>query len=218
MKYDFSRCNNLNFRLDDGTTGFIKVCPNNNVFLYLGKELKWDIIRAMPTFNMIACLATEEFAKAYIEKHDLEIIPRDPETYTDWKVGDRVMDKDTGGISTIAAKLGDIVFLLSDNNAVTSTCTAMLVKYYALVLTDYEKELIHAQEPKKKKCRPFKNGDRVLVRDNDDAPWQHDIFYFYEKESSHPYCCQKGQVKQCIPFNEHTWKLLDTTDEYNGEE
>ena len=213
MKYDFSRCNNLNFRLDDGTTGFIKVCPNNNVFLYLGKELKWDIIRAMPTFNMIACLATEEFAKAYIEKHDLEIIPRDPETYTDWKVGDRVMDKDTGGISTIAAKLGDIVFLLNDNNAVTSICTARLTKYYTLVLTDYEKELIHAQELEKKKECPFKEGDKVLVRDSDTS-WKFDIFQNYKENACYSYECLGSEYERCIPLNEHTWKLLGTTDEY----
>jgi hypothetical protein len=217
MKYDFSRCNNLNFRLDDGTTGFIKVCPNNNVFLYSGKELKWDIIRAMPTFNMIACLATEEFAKAYIEKHDLEIIPRDPETYTDWKVGDRVMDKDTGGISTIAAKLGDIVFLLNDNNAVTSTCTARLTKYYTLVLTDYEKELIHAQELEKKKECPFKEGDKVLVRDLDTS-WRFDVFQHYEENACYSYECLGSEYEQCIPLNEHTWKLLGTTDEYKEEE
>lgn len=221
MKYDFTRCDNFQFTAKvQGIErkGYLKVLNKENVYMfYSDGEKAFDT-----SLQFEYALCNESFSNMmdfnlWAENYDLEITPRNPETYNDWKVGDRVVDKETGCLYTIAAKLGDIVFLLSDNNAVTSTCTAMLVKYYALVLTDYEKELIHAQEPKKKKCRPFKNGDRVLVRDNDDAPWQHDIFYFYEEESSHPYGCQKGQVKQCIPFNEHTWKLLGTTDEYKEE-
>lgn len=218
MKYDFTRCDNLQFKAKvQGIErkGYLKILNKENVYMfYSDGEKAFDT-----SLQFEYTLCNESFSNMmdfnlWAENYDLEIIPRDPETYTDWKVGDRVMDKETGCIYTIAAKLGDIVFLLNDNNAVTSTCTAMLTKYYTLILTDYEQELLKAQE---EKC-PFKNGDRVLVRDNDDAPWQHDIFYFYEEESSHPYCCQKGQVKQCIPLNEHTWQLLGTMDEYKEEE
>lgn len=218
MEYDFTRCNNLQFKAkgDEGPiTGYLKVSKEGPVYVYTdcaGNDYDDGLQLTIKVWE--TCKENiEEFSK-WAEYYALEIITRDPETYTDWKVGDCVMDKETGCIYTIAAKLGDIVFLLNDNNAVTSTCTDMLTKYYTLILTDYEQELLKAQ---KEKC-PFKNGDRVLVRDNNNAPWQHDIFYFYEEESSHPYCCQKGQVKQCIPFNEHTWQLLDTTDEYKEEE
>lgn len=221
MKYDSKKCNNLNFKLKDGTLGFIKIAPSGFIYLYYDREAckkDWDVDAMMPKDFFMTNFSDEESFNLFIKEKGLEIAPRDPGTYVDWKVGDRVVDKETGCIYTIAAKLGDIVFLLSDNNAVTSTCTAMLVKYYALVLTDYEKELIPSQELEKKKECLFKNGDRVLVRDNDNAPWQHDIFYFYEEESSHPYCCRTGQCQQCIPLNEHTWQLLGTMDEYNGEE
>jgi hypothetical protein len=220
MKYDSKKCNNLNFKLKDGTLGFIKVAPSGFVYLYYDMEAckkDWDVDAMMPKDFFMTNFSHEESFNLFIKEKGLEIVPRDPGTYVVWKVGDRVVDKETGCLYTIAAKLGDIVFLLRDNNAVTSTCTAMLVKYYALVLTDYEKELIHAQEPKKKKYGPFKNGDSVLVRDNNNEPWQHDIFYFYEEESSHPYCCEIGQYQQCIPYNEHTWQLLNTTDEYKEE-
>lgn len=212
MKYDSKKCNNLNFKLASGLSGFIKSAPNGDVYLYLNL-CNWEPITMtmMPVFWKT--VKAEAF-DAFVEDSGLSIVPRDPETYIDYKVGDRVFNKISGESYKIAAKLGDIVFLLYDNARVLTLSSELLMKYDQLVLTDYEQELLKAQ---KEKC-PFKNGDRVLVRDNDDAPWQHDIFYFYEEESSHPYCCQKGQVKQCIPFNEHTWQLLDTTDEYKEDE
>ena len=159
------------------------------------------------------CENIEDFSE-WAEKHDLEIVPRDPETYTDWKVGDRVLNKCAGGLYTIAAKLGDIVFLLSDNDVVESMCTAILAKYYALVLTDYEKEL---QELEKKKECPFKEGDKVLVRDSDTS-WKFDVFQHYEENACYSYECISSEYEQCIPLNEHTWQLLGTMDEYKEEE
>lgn len=218
MKYDFTRCNNLNFRLNDGTTGFIKVSPSYDVYLYSSEDLRWDILRAMPTFKMIACLTVKETAEAYIEKHGLEIIPRDPETYTEWKVGDRVIHKATGyieGIDKIAAKLGDIVLLLSNDGEVSTTSTTILTERFELILTDYEQEILKAQG--KKEC-PFRKGDRVLVRDEEDDAWIFETFDSYEGGNEYPYDCNKDVYKQCIPYNEKTWKLLGTTDEYKEEE
>lgn len=219
MKYDFTRCNNLQFKAkDDGgkvREGFLKVSSGGTVYVYYSNENKIFDHFLQIKFDGYHGIFTDatKFGE-WAEKHDLEIVIRDPETYTEYKVGDRVINKISGESYKIAAKLGDIVFLLYDNARVLTLSSELLMKYDQLVLTDYEQELLKAQ---KEKC-PFKNGDRVLVRDNDDAPWQHDIFYFYEEESSHPYCCQIGQVKQCIPFNEHTWQLLGTMDEYKEEE
>ena len=69
---------------------------------------------------------------------------------------------------------------------------------------------------KKKEC-PFKKGDKVLVRDLDTC-WRFDVFVNYEEYSSYPYECNGSVYEQCIPLNEHTWKLLGTTDEYKEEE
>lgn len=221
MKYDSKKCNNLNFKLASGVSGFIKSAPNGDVYLYQNQNFcNWDPITMtmMPVFWKT--VRAEDF-DCFVEDSELLIVPRDPETYKDWKVGDKVISNTGNKINTINAMLGKAIVLVRDAEVPITILTSAddLTKYNKLLLTDYEKELIHAQEleEKRKKC-PFKNGDRVLVRDNDDAPWQHDIFYFYEGESSHPYCCQRGQVKQCIPFNEHTWQLLGTTDEYKEED
>lgn len=75
--------------------------------------------------------------------------------------------------------------------------------------------------PEKQEC-PFKKGDRVLVRDYDNESWRPRIFSSYDsydKECKYKYECDGDDDKyiQCIPYNEHTWKLLGTTDEYKGE-
>lgn len=223
MKYDFSRCNNLQFKVKDREgkerEGYLKISSSGRVYVYYSDENKIFNPFLQIEFNSHHEIFTDTTNfREWAENHELEIITRDPETYTDYKVGDRVFNKISGESYKIAAKLGDIVFLLYDNARVLTLSSELLMKYDKLVLTDYEKELILSQELEKKKECPFKNGDRVLVRDNDDAPWQHDIFYFYEEESSHPYCCEIGQFQQCIPLNEHTWQLLGTTDEYKEEE
>lgn len=220
MKYDFSKCNNLQFKAkgDEGEvmTGYLKVTDGGKVYVYPDKDGYecYDGSIQLTTRDWNLCENSIINFSDWAKNHDLEIITRDPETYIDYKVGDRVFNKISGESYKIAAKLGDIVFLLYDNARVLTLSSELLMKYDQLVLTDYEQELLKAQN---EKC-PFKNGDRVLVRDNNNAPWQHDIFYFYEEESSHPYCCSIGQYQQCIPLNEHTWQLLGTADEYNGEE
>lgn len=72
--------------------------------------------------------------------------------------------------------------------------------------------------PEERVC-PFKKGDRVLVRDYDNESWRPRIFNSYDKECKYKYECEDDDDKyiQCIPYNEHTWKLLGTTDEYKEE-
>lgn len=218
MKYDLKKCNNLNFKLASGLSGFIKVSPKGDCYLYQHDKL-WDVNSMMQNPRFWKSVESAAF-NSFAEDSELSIVPRDPETYTDWKVGDRVILKEAGVISgdidyNIALKLGDIVFLLNDRGIVVTSSTAMLTKCYTLVLTDYEQELIHAEQEKKKEC-PFKEGDKVLVRDSDTS-WKFDIFQNYEENACYSYECLGSEYEQCIPLNEHTWKLLGTTDEYKEE-
>lgn len=218
MKYDFTRCNNLNFRLNDGTTGFIKVSPSNDVYLYSSDKREWDELRAMPGYKMIARVTNGHSAATYLAEFGLEIIPRDPETYNDWKVGDRVIDKNGMKVYTIIAVLGSAVVMTldSDISIVALTTTEALTKYYnKLVLTDYEQEILNA---KGQGVCPFKKGDRVLVRDKDEDAWIFEIFDSYDGSNKYPYDCEYDCFMRCIPYNEKTWKLLGTTDEYKEEE
>ena len=217
MKYDSKKCNNLNFKLASGVSGFIKSAPNGDVYLY--HFYNWD----PSTMTMMPVLWKTVRAEAFdnfVKDSELLIVPRDPQTYTDWKVGDKVISNTGNKINTINAMLGKAIVLVRDAEAPITILTTSddLTKYNKLILTDYEKELIHAQEleEKREKC-PFKKGDKVLVRDSDTF-WRFDVFVNYEEYASYPYICNGSAYEQCIPLNEHTWKLLGTMDEYNGEE
>lgn len=219
MKYDFSKCNNLQFKAkDDGgkvREGFLKLSSGGTVYVYYSNENKIFNHFLQIEFDGYHGIFTDatKFGE-WAERHELEIIPRDPDTYKDWKVGDHVIHNEMRRITYIAAKLGDIVFLLNeDDNTVSSPCTTVqLTKFFTLVLTDYEQELIHAEQEKKKEC-PFKKGDKVLVRDSDTF-WRFDFFVYYDENASYPYECNGSEYELCIPLNEHTWQLLGTMDEY----
>jgi len=62
---------------------------------------------------------------------------------------------------------------------------------------------------------PFRTGDRVLVRDDNDEEWRYSIFDDYNPYSNIPYTCEGDGWRQCIPYNERTWPLLGTTEAYN---
>lgn len=218
MKYDSKKCNNLNFKLASGVSGFIKSAPNGDVYLYQNQNFcNWDPITMtmMPVFWKT--VRAEDF-DCFVEDSELLIVPRDPETYKDWKVGDKVISNTGNKINTINAMLGKAIVLVRDAEVPITILTSAddLTKYNKLLLTDYEKELIHAQEleEKKKEC-PFKEGDRVLAR-NSDTVWWFDVMHDYKGNAIYPYECITGAYEQCIPLNEHTWKLLGTMDKYTA--
>lgn len=226
MKYDFSKCNNLQFKAkDDGgkvREGFLKVSSGGTVYVYYSNENKIFNHFLQIEFDGYHGIFTDatKFGE-WAERHELEIIPRDPKTYDDWKVGDKVISNTGNKVNTIIVVLGKAIVLVRDAEVPITILTTDddLTKYNKLILTDYEKELIHAQEleEKKKECQ-FKEGDRVLVRDEDDESWDFGEFVSYDGESTYPYDCKNGPFVQCIPLNEHTWNLLGTMDEYKEEE
>lgn len=112
-----------------------------------------------------------------------------------------------------------IVTLIQD-----STDDSEYVYYYTIdgkgvIRGNVSMDLFFATE--KQEC-PLKKGDRVLVRNYDNESWRPRIFSSYDsydKECKYKYECDGDDDKyiQCIPYNEHTWKLLGTTDEYKEE-
>lgn len=223
MKYDFSKCDNLQFKAkgDGGEEmeGYLKITKRGVIYVfYTGREdnKSFDNSLQIDTRNYEHCYYDIKDFLEWAELRELEIVPRDPEIYTDWKVGDRVNHKELWDSYKIVAKLGDVVFLLRNNSEVFTTSTIILTKNFRLLLTDYEKELQKQEENKKKKC-PFKEGDKVLVRDSDTS-WKFDVFQNYEENACYSYECIGSEYEQCIPLNERTWKLLGTTDEYKEEE
>lgn len=228
MKYDFSKCNNLQFKAKDDEgevrTGYLKVTKEGEecvVYVFptdSGGNETYDRGLQLVIRDYVRGEIIEDFSD-WAEEHDLEIVPRDPETYTDWKVGDKVISNKGNQVNTLIAVLGKAIVLVRDDGApITGLTTAdNLTKYDKLILTDYEQELLAEQE--KEKC-PFREGDKVLVRDYDSSEWRFAIFASYNKDSKEPYKMKSSLLsyRQCISLNEHTWRLLGTTDEYKEEE
>lgn len=223
MKYDFTRCDNLQFKSKvQGIEkkGYLKVLHGENVYMFFTDSEKVFDASLQLEYTLCESFTNIMDFNLWAENHELEIIPRDPETYKDWKVGDKVIGNTNNKVYTIIAVLGKAIILSKDSGISVTALTASddLTKYNKLILTDYEKELIHAQEleEKRKKC-PFKEGDKVLVRDSDTS-WDFDVFDNYNEDSCYPYECRDSEYEKCIPFNEHTWQLLGTTDEYKEED
>lgn len=223
MKYDFSKCNNLQFKAKvQGIEkkGYLKVLHGENVYMFFTDSEKVFDASLQLEYTLCESFTNIMDFNLWAENHELEIIPRDPETYKDWKVGDKVIGNTNNKVYTIIAVLGKAIILSKDSGiSVTALTTSDdLTKYNKLILTDYEKELIHAQEleEKKKECQ-FNYGDKVLVRDSD-TTWRFDVFHNYAEDSCYPYECKGSEYEKCIPLNEHTWQLLGTMDEYKEEE
>lgn len=68
-------------------------------------------------------------------------------------------------------------------------------------------------EPVKHEC-PFKPFDKVLVRDTDTDKWDISLFSHYREEGNWYYYTVGSFYEQCIPYNDHTAHLLDTSDPY----
>ena len=92
---------------------------------------------------------------------DFEIVPRDPETYRDWQVGDIIMNRD-GCTGLIIFRSGDFV-AANIGGCMCYTCEEMHGSGWRLVLTDIEQKIIE----EKKKYEP-QDGDIVAWKDKDD--------------------------------------------------
>lgn len=219
-KYDFTKCNNLEFKANINgkpINGYLKISENGEVYVFfLGTDLSYDAKLQLYFMDYRMKFRDINSFSCWTESVDFEIVPRNPETYNDWKVGDVIENKDDRiEHRIIIAKLGEAVFN-SDmlTKYVYTISSKNITENYKLVLTEYEQKLL--KTPKEKNC-PFKEGDRVLVRDSDTS-WDFDYFDSYRKGAFYPYMCRYAAYEQCIPLNEHTWKLLGTTDEYKEEE
>lgn len=217
IKYDFSKCNNLSFKIKKYggiKEGFLKV-DKDKIYVYFNDETIFSTAFEMEFKKCDRMLPIASFNE-WAEENELEIIPRDSETYNDWKVGVvfKYEDDKIGRNGIIMARFGEIIIFSDESGKYVYTMSAKYItENYKLVLTNYEQELLKEQEQKK---YSFKKGDKVIVRDFNSNKWGFAIFELYNDELY--YVQGPGPLplpyRQCILFNEHTWQLLGTTDEY----
>lgn len=147
---------------------------------------------------------------------DIEIVPRDPNLYTDWQIGDKVSTLE-GYTARIALRINDLVvpvFEKSNHSGAIRTCEELFNMGFRLILTDLEKKLHNNVSEFK-----FKSGDVVLVRDHVRDVWQLAIFMEIVNDGrKYPFLTTNGACKNrynyCIPYNKETEPLLGTKDIY----
>ena len=218
MKYDILKCNNLRFRYG-AVNGFVKVVDKTICLVSDREQVSFD---AKLTKFVIGHYGTPEFFYENVREDDFEIIPRDPNTYNDWQEGDKVCmrileddEKSDTTIYVVAARINNVVILTNSWGVQkVATCEELSRLGAKLILTDYELELRKEKNPDFK----FKCGDKVLVRDRG-RMWQFGIFSGYNEETlDHRYVLVTFErFEECIPYNESTWHLLGTDDDYNLE-
>lgn len=161
MKYNYEflrKCHGLRFRAtidDKQEEGIIKVAPNTIELCY-GEPNPGDLM----TFERWCVLNVCEDAFSYLPE-DFEIVPRAPETYKDWQVGDKIIMDEK--VMIVIFRCGEVVLFKYSNDECCTypyTCEELYDKGYRLVLTDVEKEILE-----EKNWKP-KDGDICFVETN----------------------------------------------------
>lgn len=148
-----TKCNNCRFRAKDedgDISGRIRVSERGTVYLFFdGQGNKGFLADRMQKMGI----------------DDFEIVPRDPETYRDWQVGDKV-HYPNGDNDIVIFRSGELVVLADDfteeNSDVTAvnTCSQLFDRRDGrLVLTDIEEQIIE----ERKEYEP-QDGDVCFVR------------------------------------------------------
>ena len=148
---------------------------------------------------------------------DFEIIPRDPETYRDWQVGDRVCeDEHRNACYKVIFRSGELVVFKDWNNWASNpmTCSEAFTRFgMRLVLTDIEQQII--EEKRKQKYEP-QDGDICFVEDKNgyqsifiSAPGSETSYYvsYGEPESERKLSIKKHALQYKV-MDERNIKIL----------
>ena len=135
----------MNFKVkEEGVekTGYLKISSEGKVYMFYSDEEKIldPAVQIDVTVRGIHFLNIESFSR-WVERHDFEIVPRDPETYTDWKAGDEVIDNAGDAICIIIVRLGELVFIKNPDDKIKTITSAWVDANYKLIVTDYEQEI-----------------------------------------------------------------------------
>lgn len=160
--YEFLReCHGLRFRAticNKPREGIIKVTSEGVILCYGQEDPGY-----LATFGRrdVLSFSKETFA---ILPGDFEIVPRDPETYLDWQVGDVICGCDEN--KEIIFRSGEVVVFKYPNGHASDnfTCRELFETGYRLVRTNVEEQIIEEQ----KKYEP-QDGDIVAWKYLDDG-------------------------------------------------
>lgn len=214
---DLTKCNNCHYYARiDGVDDKGRICVENDengiAYLYSYKEHGHVGIWHCDTKEI------QGFSESLITAFGIE--PRNPETYSDWQVGDilRMADskiRNSFDTSKVIFRSGEYV-VISQTNDIGDvivvngyTCEQLHGKGWRLVLTDIEKKIGASKEPK------LRIGMPVLVRDYG-GPWKIGIFLEEKGYLNYRAETNDGFVStycECVPYKEEMMGLIGTFEE-----
>lgn len=167
-KIDLTKCVNCRYRARiDGNDDYGRVCVENAdtglAFLRSDREDAYVAVWHSDTRDIMGisgCIVT-----------DFEIVPREPETYRDWQVGDRATGPNEkwndSAYKEIIFRSGELVICKDGNGDISGgyTCGQLHRLGYRLVLTDIERQII--EEKRKQEYEP-QGGDIVAWKEKED--------------------------------------------------
>ena len=166
---DLTKCNNLRYRAKvDGNNDYGRICVENadTGLAFLRSDLENGYI------------ATWHYDVSVIDGccgrivTDFDLVPRDPDTYQDWQVGDKVCDKANRGMyHEVISRSGELVIFKDWNNwaSCPMTCSEAFTRFrFRLVLTDIEQRII--EDRKKAEWTP-QDGDICYVKGAHGVEW-----------------------------------------------
>ena len=154
---DLTKCNNCRYKAKvDEVDDYGRICVETGglVFLRSDKEDGYIASWHCDVRDIIGISGRKVF--------DFEIIPRNPETYKDWQVGDTVKNPDAVCyIGRVIFVSGDFVAIETDGHCVCYTREELFNEGYRLVLSDIEKQII--EERKETEWEP-QDGDICYLK------------------------------------------------------
>lgn len=167
-KIDLTKCNNLRYKAKvDGNDDYGRICVEN---VASGVAFLWSE-RDNGYVALWSCVYPIVLGIGERKVTDFELVPRDPETYRDWQVGDLIGNAD-GSSGRIIFRSGE--FVVADiDGCRCRTCRELFDEGYRLMLTDIEDQILG----ERKKYEP-QDGDVVYakVSHNDN-----DAIFIYKK-------------------------------------
>lgn len=214
MEFDISRCNNLRwFDSEENVGGLVKVVGKKAYFYT--DEIYPETVSVMgrTLYDIVSIGGGMGPVKNFFDEYPgIRIVPRDPETYTDWQEGDLFVKN--GNIGRVVFRMNDLIGVRELDGEDMSAGRIMFYlteEFFSegarLELTGYENFLSIPEHG-------FMEGDRVLVRDNDVQNWEFGTFI---RRDGNRFRCRSGNrldwtFSQCIPYDGNTWALLGTAE------
>lgn len=175
---DLTQCNNCRFRaIVDGKEVTGRIEKSKTGFLLTGDDWFGCVVSylELATLRGGTDLITDD---RNFRISGFEIVPRDPETYKDWQVGDIIgFEDENGEIDIIPEHLCRVIFRSGELVAIADncedadingvyTCSQLYRECCRLVLTDIEQQIIE----EKKKYEP-QDGDICYVKGAHGTEW-----------------------------------------------